>query len=225
MNNLKNSNFTTYFALYWAVFWLFNGLDKFVFHSNLGLFIWYGKDRDWQFSVYLTNMNIPTEMVAPILLFAGTLEILLSLIFAIFVAIQLFNKNQAKNTYVKIYEIGIKFSILIFIGFCAFDVVAGDRAELLEHSTYIGILAASYLVSHVEKSIIQTPISNVELSGDVIYKNGQKSASTIVKKSKIESKISNIQQENQPATNTANERFNDDDIVDVLRKYRNGDND
>ena len=36
----------------------------------------------------------------------------------------------------------------MFIGFSAWDVVAGDRAELLEHGTYVGVvfMTATFLV-------------------------------------------------------------------------------
>lgn len=151
MNKANNSNLTVYFALFWAIFWLFNGLDKFLFHTDLGALTWYGKDRGWQFLTYVTNMQLSPSFVGPILRFAGIWEVLISLFFIIFIWFQIFNKNQSKNKNIKLYDLAIKISMLTFIAFCAFDIVVGDRAELLEHSTYIALVGISYLVSHAEK--------------------------------------------------------------------------
>lgn len=150
-NKISNSNLTVYFAFFWLIFWLFNGLDKFLFQTDIGAITWYGKDRGWQFLTYITNMQLPAEFVGPILRFAGIWEIAVAGFFGAFFWVQLFNKDQNKNKNLKLYDLAIKISMLTFIGFCAFDIVVGDRAELLEHSTYIGIVGVSYLVSHAEK--------------------------------------------------------------------------
>lgn len=151
MNKINNSNLTVYFALFWLIFWLFNGLDKFLYQTDIGLVTWYGKDRGWQFLTYITNMQLSIDFVGPILRFAGVWEVLVSLFFGAFIWFQLFNKDQSKNKNLKLYDLAMKISMLTFIAFCAFDIVVGDRAELLEHSTYIGIVGVSYLVSHVER--------------------------------------------------------------------------
>lgn len=154
MNKVNNSNLTVYFALFWLVFWLFNGLDKFLFQTDMGVMTWYGKDRGWQFLTYITNMQLPDYFVGPILRFAGIWEIAVAGLFAAFFWVQLTHKDQSKNKNIRLYDIALKVSMLTFIGFCAFDIVVGDRAELLEHSTYIGVVAVSYLVSHVERLLI-----------------------------------------------------------------------
>ncbi|MBL1421283.1 MAG: hypothetical protein COC24_012305 [Alphaproteobacteria bacterium] len=149
MTKTNNRNFTSYLALFWLVFWLFNGLDKFLYQTDMGSFTWYGKDRGWQFLTYITNIELSTNLVEPILWFAGIWEVAISLFFAGFLWLQIFNKNRNLN----IYNSALKISLLTFIGFCGFDIVVGDRAELLEHSTYIGIAGVSYLVSYIERMI------------------------------------------------------------------------
>ena len=151
MNKINNSNLTPYLALFWLVFWLFNGLDKFLYQTDMGVLTWYGKDRGWQFLTYITNMKLSVDLVGPILWFAGIWEVVVSLFFAAFLWLQVSNQNQSKNRNLRIYDIALKISLLTFTGFCAFDIVVGDRAELLEHSTYIGVVGVSYLISHVEK--------------------------------------------------------------------------
>lgn len=149
MNSIKNSNLTLYISLFWVVFWLFNGIDKFAYHTDIGFMTWYGKDRDWQFLTYLTNMQLPTIWVKFILYFSGAWEILLASIFGLSLWKSLVNKDQTSG----IYAIALKLALLTFIGFCGFDIVAGDRAELLEHSTYVGIVGISHLILLVESSI------------------------------------------------------------------------
>ncbi|PCI85506.1 MAG: hypothetical protein COB24_12710 [Hyphomicrobiales bacterium] len=147
MIKTKNRNFTSYLALFWLVFWLFNGLDKFLYQTDMGVLTWYGKDRGWQFLTYITNMELSANLVGPILWFAGIWEVAISLFFAIFLWLQIFSKNRNLN----IYNAALKISLLTFTGFCAFDIVVGDRAELLEHSIYIGIAGVSYLISYIER--------------------------------------------------------------------------
>lgn len=151
MNKTNNSNLTAYLALFWMVFWLFNGLDKFLYQTDIGFLTWYGKDRGWQFSTYITNMQLSASFVGPILWFAGIWEVAVSLFFAVFLWSQISNHDQSKNKNLHIYNTALKISLLTFTGFCAFDIVVGDRAELLEHSTYVGVAGVSYLISHVER--------------------------------------------------------------------------
>ncbi|MGL1921275.1 MAG: hypothetical protein OCD03_09615 [Hyphomicrobiales bacterium] len=151
MNKQINSNLTVYFALFWLIFWLFNGLDKFLYQTDMGMLTWYGKDRGWQFLTYLTNVQISADFVGPILRFAGIWEVMVSLIFGAFLWCQVKSKAQSKTKKIELYDLALKISMLTFIGFCGFDIVVGDRAELLEHSTYIGVVGVTYLVSHVER--------------------------------------------------------------------------
>lgn len=148
-----NSNLTVYFALFWLAFWLFNGLDKFLYQTDMGMMTWYGKDRGWQFLTYITNINLSASFVGPILRFAGIWEIAVGLFFGAFIWVQIRNKQQSKNANIRLYDLAMKLSMLTFIGFCVFDIVVGDRAELLEHSTYIGVVGVSYMVSHLERML------------------------------------------------------------------------
>lgn len=150
MNDIKNNRLNLYIGLYWLIFWAFNGLDKFLDKSPIGMFMWYGKDREWQFSTYFTNMQLPLDWVMPLLHITGVVELLIAVIFMVFLIHRLFSKNPTKS--LSIYNIGLEISAVIFIGFSAFDVMSGDRAELLEHGTYIGVIGVSYLVSRMTPS-------------------------------------------------------------------------
>lgn len=69
----------------------------------------------------------------------------------------------------RLFIIGLFVSALTFIGFCAFDTVVGDRAELLEHSTYMAVIAVSYICMAVENIIKRqnaTSISVVDNRAD-----------------------------------------------------------
>jgi hypothetical protein len=119
-----------YIALvYWFVFWLLNGVDKFLHGRDLALFTWFGKDRTEQFGKYFDRLDLSADGIAPLLSFCGIVELGVA---ALFVGAILGSERL----------LGWAFAAcaLMFIGFSAWDVVVGDRAELLEHGTYLGVV-------------------------------------------------------------------------------------
>ena len=142
----SNSSFRTIFnfslpaiiVVYWAVFWLLNAADKILNRTSLEFFTWHGKDRTAQFSQYFTDMNMPLVLVEPTLYFAFVWELVVGILFMMAISRpQLLSKAFA-------------LSAITFIGFSAFDVIAGDRAELLEHGTYMALLLVSWKVLNRE---------------------------------------------------------------------------
>ncbi len=129
---------------YWALFWFINGIDKFIHRTDLMFFTWHGKDRHEQFVGYFSNMNISIDWVSPVLIGAGILEIAVA-------AVLVYGLWQSKKGWLW-SEIGSYLGGAVFIGFCVFDMVAGDRAELLEHSTYLILLAVTLFVIDQSKT-------------------------------------------------------------------------
>lgn len=142
---LSQRPLTVGFVLYWMIFWLFNGLDKFLNRSTVGGFTWFGKDRNWQFGVYLENMGLSLDFVPAILTFAGLWELLVAVIFFSTLNVMIVAGKREEASTDRFYTFGLFVSALTFIAFCAFDVVVGDRAELLEHSTYMVVVAVSFI--------------------------------------------------------------------------------
>lgn len=131
---------------YWMFFWLLNGLDKFLARTDLGLFHWWGNDRIEKFGMYFERLALPEQMVWPTLVFAGIVELALAGLFVQALR-QLFKQLPGA---VRLADVAVALSILCFLGFAIFDVIVGDRAELLEHSTYVGVLLISYLAMAAE---------------------------------------------------------------------------
>ena len=131
---------------YWMFFWLLNGLDKFLARTHLGAFQWWGNDRVEKFGIYFERLAFPEFMVSPTLVFAGIVEIALAVLFLQALR-QLFKQLPGS---VRLADLGVALSILCFMGFAIFDVIVGDRAELWEHSTYVGVLLISYLAIAAE---------------------------------------------------------------------------
>jgi len=131
---------------YWMFFWLLNGLDKFLARTHLGLFQWWGNDRIDKFGMYFERLAFPEPMVWPTLVFAGIVELALAGLF-VYALRQLFRQIPGA---VRLADLAVALSILCFMGFAIFDVIVGDRAELLEHSTYVGVLLISYLAMAAE---------------------------------------------------------------------------
>ncbi|WP_435667769.1 hypothetical protein [Maritalea sp.] len=150
---LTSKAITSGFVLYWMVFWLFNGLDKFLNRSTVGGITWFGKDRSWQFGVYLENLGLPLDYVPSILTFAGFWELAIAVVFLSALNIMLIAGKREQEASDRLFVIGLFLSTLTFVAFCAFDTVVGDRAELLEHSTYIAVIAVSFIGMAVENMI------------------------------------------------------------------------
>lgn len=123
--------------VYWFAFWLMNGLDKFMHGANVAvggvpLFTWFGKDRGEQFARYFDRLAWPHDGIAPLLGFCGAIELGVAALFAC---------ALASGRHFSVWG-GAAFSAsaLMFVGFSTWDVVVGDRAELLEHGTYLGVV-------------------------------------------------------------------------------------
>ena len=122
---------------YWFLFWLSNGMDKFMHGATVSiggarLFTWFGKDRTEQFTKYFDRMELPHEGIAPLLGACGAIELGVAVLFAAaLVSVRRFEQWS-----------GAAFAAcaLMFLSFSIWDVVAGDRAELLEHGTYLGVV-------------------------------------------------------------------------------------
>lgn len=131
-------------CFYWFLFWLMNGMDKFLNGRDLGLFTWVGKDRTAQFNTYFGGADLPTSWISPVLLAVGTWEIVISLFFLVAI-IFCFQKNTERRfQYAAV--LGFLGGSLTFTGFSAFDVIAGVRLELFEHGIYLGVIILSWFV-------------------------------------------------------------------------------
>lgn len=126
---------------YWILFWLLNGSDKFLNGRDLWVFHWFGKDRMEQFGEYFDRIALPEEWIEPVLWATGAWEIGLAGLFAAAGLLWLRRNPGASGVAYR----GLCLTALTFAGFSAFDVVAGDRAELLEHGTFFGIAVVSWL--------------------------------------------------------------------------------
>lgn len=123
--------------VYWCLFWLLNGLDKFAHGAGVSafgvkLFTWYGKDRSEQFGRYFDRLELPHEGIAPLLSFCGVAELGVAALFAA----ALVDARRFETWAAAAFSA----CALMFVGFSVWDVVVGDRAELLEHGTYLGVV-------------------------------------------------------------------------------------
>ena len=131
--------------LYWFLFWTFNGLDKFLNNTDLGFFLWRGKDRTEQFARYF-DTDASNWFVDAAIYFAGAWELALGLLFLAAIALFLRASTAAARQRLTAALLGLFISALTLIAFSILDVIAGDRAELLEHGTFLGIVLVSWLV-------------------------------------------------------------------------------
>ena len=146
MKHLLNRPIITVIAGYWAMFWMMNALDKIFARQDLGFVVWYGNHRVEKFTMYFDRLGYGPDSVWATLIFAGIVEAAVACMFLW--ALYKIAKNQPGA--IRLNDRAIAASIIVFFGFAVFDVVVGDRAELLEHSTYVGVLLVSYLAGAIE---------------------------------------------------------------------------
>lgn len=133
---------------YWAMFWLLNGMDKYLCRTDLGFITWFGNHRNEKFTMYFDRLGMSEAWVSPTLIFAGVWELAIT---GLCIAAMLAIHNQMNlAARMRRFHWAIGGTIITFMGFCLFDVVVGDRAELLEHSTYIGVAIISYILLALE---------------------------------------------------------------------------
>jgi len=126
---------------FWAVFWLFNVLDKIIPGKT---FLWVGKDRYTQLLNYFATIGIQNEIFAQVTLFFITL---LETIAATFLIIALVYFVAGKRRFARgVLFWGFFVSLSIFSMFTIGDQVFGDRVELLEHSLYWISIIISWFV-------------------------------------------------------------------------------
>ncbi len=133
---------------YWAMFWLLNGMDKFLCRTDLGFMTWFGNHRYEKFTMYMERLGLSEAFVSPTLIFAGLWEFAITALCLL--AMAAFLKPTSLTTRMKHIYRAMGGTIVTFMGFCLFDVIVGDRAELLEHSTYIGVAVISYILLALE---------------------------------------------------------------------------
>lgn len=137
---------TAVVIIFWFSFWLLNGLDKFFARQDIGLLRWWGNHRVEKFTMYFDRLSLDPAFIQATLTFAGVVEFAAAAFFVV-AGVRLV---QGKPGVAYRTDLAITVSIVVFLGFTIFDVVVGDRAELLEHSTYIGVLLMSFLAVSAE---------------------------------------------------------------------------
>ncbi len=137
---------TLVIVAYWFFFWILNALDKVLARHDIGFLRWWGNDRIEKFTMYFERLMLDVSGVYPTLLFAGIVEFAVAAVFVL----AGWRLACGRAGAARLADLAIALSIVIFLGFAIFDVIVGDRAELLEHSTYVGVLLISYLAIAAE---------------------------------------------------------------------------
>lgn len=130
--------------VYWLLFWLANGLDKFLNNTNLGPITWWGKDRTEQFTAYFSLMDLPEKWTEVVLLSLGVWEIYIAILFLSCGICIILQGRQL--IFWRLARYGFFLSAVTFTSFSVFDILAGDRFELMEHNIYMGMAVLSWFV-------------------------------------------------------------------------------
>ena len=139
MNNIESKVIRFGVVSFWALFWLFNVIDKFIGGST---FLWVGKDRYAQFVKYFSSIGIENPIVASSFLIFVTITQIIAFILIATALLYLIGKNERKAH--SFFFWGTFVGLFIFSFFAIGDQIFGDRPELLEHTTYWVALIISW---------------------------------------------------------------------------------
>ena len=160
--------------LFWSLFWLLNGADKFFngeFVPNteswstkavlldeneeiaytmhpMETIGWFGVNRDSKMINYFKGLYLPKELALLSLYGMALLEIVLgATFFALFLwSLQSTEKQQKMEMFANrtIHRLAFKGSVMVFVIFSTGDILFGDRTELWEHGTFIIMCLITY---------------------------------------------------------------------------------
>ena len=127
--------------LYWAVFWLFNLIDKAIGGAH---FLWVGRDRFAQFQKYFASVGLDSPHIAnAALTAAAALEAFAWLFFASALIHEFRGRTDSSH---RRAFVGTLFTLGTFTFFSIGDHWFGDRFELLEHTLFWFVSLASWVV-------------------------------------------------------------------------------
>ncbi len=160
--------------LFWALFWILNGGDKFfngefvpnvedwsaksvlidpdgtITHTlhpteTVGLF---GVNRNKKMINFFKRIHLPRELALGSLYGIAVLELLLGVTFLALFIWGLLPEDQQQKAELfadrTIHRLAFKGSIVVFVIFCTGDILFGERMELWEHGTFIVMTLVTY---------------------------------------------------------------------------------
>lgn len=149
--------------LFWGLFWLLNGMDKFFngsFVPNPSSYAtksiiydmdgkklykvqpvepygWFGVNRDAKMVGYFKRLNLSKWLALTSLYTIATIETILGISLLL---VLLFGKIHSDWN-----RLNMKIIIGIFFAFSIFDILFGDRMELWEHGTFLILATIHYI--------------------------------------------------------------------------------
>ena len=130
-------------VIFWFLFWLMNGLAKFISGVNIGIFT-FGSPPGNPFSGALEAIGWP-DLGDAFAAIAGIYELVIAAVF-LWVIVQFFMRTGPKARRTWIF-FGLFLSALIFTVFAVQNIIAFDRpTPLIWHMTFFAAVGVSWIV-------------------------------------------------------------------------------
>lgn len=131
-------------VLHWGLFWLFNGIDKFA-NNNFGVTFSNHLKNNLLPNIGIGSADDPSSTLANVMAYlVGIAELGLGIVFLITVG--LFVQKHAQRW--SMAQIGVTFSVLMFLVLSFGTIILGDRNALLQHGVFIGTLLLTAITLH-----------------------------------------------------------------------------
>lgn len=129
-------------TLHWFLFWLLNGLDKFLNTDNFFGVDFKNKLRGPESNGLLSNLGLGNGWAAPIAVIVGIIELVLALLF-LWALYQLVRRQSDSRDQISAC---ITLSVLFFAVLSFGAILFGDRPAMEQHGVFIIALLASRIV-------------------------------------------------------------------------------
>ncbi len=140
--------------LFWAMFWMLNGLDKFFvgLGAEEGVVCrfadgretpcgWFGTDRADQIHAYFDKLLLPQWLGVTTVYSFAIMELALGSLFIWMLLKSLFATSEVSHV---VHRLAFKGSVLMFFLFSTGDILFGDRRELWEHGTFLILVIITF---------------------------------------------------------------------------------
>ena len=125
-------------VLFWALFWLTHGLDKFLNDVDFLLFTWRGFDWFEEYEEILGSAGMPEPVWRAFTIINGVWETALGVLLAVALFVRRIGGRDLAG-------LGVTLSAFVFAVFSAVDVIAGVHEEVQEHAVFFIIAVVSAL--------------------------------------------------------------------------------
>lgn len=152
LERIENRLLTLAFAMFLAIYWSLNALDKFYAGKTFFGLKWYGSDHAATFGDRFVHVGLRLDSLENAIMLVGVWQFAVSIPFLLTVVLILAGSSSRDSATSPLY-LGLVLSLFTLIAYCAFDIVSGNEQGVMMNALFALIVAATYGVARVENVV------------------------------------------------------------------------